>query len=144
MKKPARVLNVRPAGENDRGDDHQVVTFASKGGGYCKRPCATCPWRVDAVGEFPAEAFRHSAPTAYDAAFNLFSCHSTGLKNPSTCAGFILRGATHNIGARLKYSMGEIGDDVTDGGHELFPSYRAMAVANGVDPEDPILQPCRD
>lgn len=27
-----------------------------------------CPWRVDATGEFPADAFRHSAETAYDMA----------------------------------------------------------------------------
>lgn len=30
------------------------------------------------MGEFPAEAFRHSAPTAYDMAESGFSCHSAG------------------------------------------------------------------
>lgn len=35
-------------------------------------------------------------------------------------------------------------DDVADDGHELFENYRAMAIANGVAPDDPILAPCRD
>jgi hypothetical protein len=39
---------------------------------------------------------------------------------------------------------GRILDDVSDGGHRLYDNYRSMAVANGVDPDDPILAPCRD
>ena len=29
-------------------------------------------------------------------------------------------------------------------GLELFESYREMAIANGVDPDDPVLADCRD
>lgn len=134
----ARITEVRPA-----GDAHQVVTVEGGGGAYRKKPCDTCPWRVDAVGEFPAEAFRHSAPTAYDMAQNTFACHSSGTEKPATCAGFLLRGADHNMAVRLGYMMGRYKNDVTDGGHELHESYRAMAIANGVDPEDPILKECR-
>ncbi|KEH15289.1 hypothetical protein MTR_1498s0010, partial [Medicago truncatula] len=50
------------------GPDHQVVTVQGGKGSYRRRPCAKCPWRVDATGEFPADAFRHSAETAYDMA----------------------------------------------------------------------------
>jgi hypothetical protein len=34
--------------------------------------------------------------------------------------------------------------DVEDGGHELHESYRAMAIANGVAADDPVLAACRD
>ena len=144
MRRRAEMINARFAGANERGELHQVVTVKTKAGCYRREPCPTCPWRPDAVGEFPPEAFRHSAPTSYDQAQSLFSCHESGAKKPATCAGFLLRGATHNLAVRLSFSMGLLKDDVTDGGVELHPNYRAMAIANGVDPQDPILQPCRD
>ena len=128
------------------GDDHQVVTFARPEGSstcYRRKPCKKCPWRQDAVGEFPAEAFRHSARTAYDMALSVFSCHSAGKENPATCAGFLMRGADHNLSVRMSYFRREIGNDLDDKGLALFESYRDMAIANGVDPDDPILKPCR-
>ena len=33
---------------------------------------------------------------------------------------------------------------LVDGGHELHENYRAMAIANGVAPDDPVLGACRD
>jgi hypothetical protein len=137
-RKPPVVTAVRPAGSN-----HQVLTVEGGGCSYRREPCPTCPWRVDAVGEFPAEAFRHSANTAYDMAMNTFACHSSGAAKPATCAGFLLRGSAHNMGVRLGLAMGRYRLDVTDGGHELHASYRDMAEANGVDPNDPVLAPCR-
>lgn len=137
-RRTAEVTAVRPAGA-----DHQVVTVVGGSGLYRRKPCATCPWRVDAVGEFPAQAFRVSAPVSYDMAERTFGCHSSGSRKPATCAGFLLRGATHNLAVRLAYMNGRIADDVHDGGHELHESYRAMAEANGVDPDDPALAQCR-
>lgn len=135
-----KVLQVRPAGDN-----HQVIQVSSRDGGYCKKPCANCPWRKDAVGEFPAEAFKHSAYTAYDMATSTFACHTAGKDNPKMCAGFILHGSMHNLTFRLKLrKTRSMFRDVSDGGHELFTSYREMAIANGVDPDDPVLAPCRD
>ncbi|WP_219096240.1 DUF6283 family protein [Pseudomonas sp. UMAB-40] len=128
------------------GDEHQVVTFSRPNGGardYRRKPCKTCPWRRDAAGEFPAEAFRHSARTAYDMAIPVFSCHSGGTYKPATCAGFLMRGADHNLSVRLAYHRGEIGNDLDDNGLALFDSYREMAIANGVDPDDPTIKPCR-
>lgn len=138
-RKAPRVVEARRA-----GPEHQVVTVVGGKGSYRREPCAQCPWRVDAVGVFPAEAFRHSASTAYDMSDRTFACHSSGAKKPALCAGFLLRGADHNLHIRLKRMTGEVKDDVVDGGHALHESYRAMAVANGVDPSDPILAPCRD
>jgi hypothetical protein len=137
-RKAPEVLKVTPA-----GDEHQVVTLKSSTKAYRKEPCPGCPWRKDNTGEFPAEAFRVSANTAYDMSTHRFSCHESGAEKPATCAGFLLRGADHNMGVRLAYMRGDLVDDFSDGGHELFDSYRDMAVANGVDPEDPILKPCR-
>lgn len=141
--KKAIVSQARPAGANDRGELHQVLTVEGGGGAYRRKPCANCPWRVDAVGEFPAEAFRISASTAYDMAQNTFACHQSGKDKPAICAGFLLRGADHNMGVRLKRIKGQSFDDVTDGGHELHDSYRDMATANGVPEDDPVLARCR-
>lgn len=135
---PTKITNVRRA-----GDEHQVVTVNGGKGSYRREPCPQCPWRVDATGVFPAEAFKHSASTAYDMAQNVFGCHDSGANKPATCAGFLLRGADHNLSVRLKRMRGDIKDDVSDGGHLLHESYREMAIANGVDPEDEVLKQCR-
>lgn len=137
-----RIEKVTPAGEH-----HQVVTVVTSGEKskrYRRKPCVDCPWRRDAVGEFPPEAFVVSAHTAYDMSDSTFSCHSSGSDKPATCAGFLLRGAEHNISVRLGLIMGKIDlSQVNDDGHDLFDSYREMAVANGVEEDDPALAPCR-
>lgn len=137
------------------GPDHEVVTVSDGPAmSYRRTPCETCPWRRDAVGEFPAEAFRMSAATGYEspalmdqtvgtAAMHTFACHSSGSKRPATCAGYIL-GSEHSIGWRIAVSLGRFRPSlVSNGGHELFASYREMAEANGVSPDDPILRYCR-
>lgn len=139
MKAKATIVHCRPA-----GPDHQVVTVESGQSGYRRRPCSDCPWRKDAVGLFPAEAFRFSARTAYDMSQSVFSCHQSGTARPATCAGFMLRGAQHNLSVRLGYITGHYKDDVSDDGHELHGSYREMAIANGVPADDPVLKPCRE
>ncbi len=138
VQMPAKVKKVRRA-----GPDHQVVTVI--GGKFTCRPepCGGCPWKVKNAGNFPAEAFKHSASTSYDMALSMFSCHESGSGKPATCAGFVMNGAANNLAVRMKYANGELApEDVTDGGEELFESYREMAVANGVDPNDPTLVKC--
>jgi hypothetical protein len=137
----ARTLQVRPA-----GDQHQVVTVASDRSDrapHCTRPCSDCPWRIDAVGEFPPEAFVHSAGTAYDMATSTFACHQAGARRPRMCAGFLLRGAEHNLTVRLAKIRGELTRPPTSGGHPLHASYAAMAIANGVPADHPALASCR-
>lgn len=138
-KTTPRITRIRPADANN-----QVVTVEGGKGSYRRKPCAKCPWRVDATGEFPAEAFRHSASTAYDMAQHTFACHEAGAKKPATCAGFLLRGADHNLAVRLGFITGRLKGDVNDGGHVLHKNYRAMAIANGVHAEDAALAACRD
>lgn len=132
-----RVVEARPA-----GPDHQVVSVVGGSGSYRKTPCGGCPWRVDQTGTFPPEAFVHSARTAYDMSSHQFSCNESGAKKPATCAGFLLRGADHNLGVRMRHLRGEM-LDVEDAGLELHEGYREMAIANGVAPDHPDLKPCR-
>jgi len=136
--KRARIEQSRPAGEH-----HAVLTIVGGPDGYRPEPCKGCPWRLDTVGMFPAEAFRHSANTAQDMSHNTFACHEQGSKKPATCAGFLLRGAIHNFAIRLKWARGERFENLSDGGHELHESYRAMAIANGVAPDDPAIEKVR-
>lgn len=111
---------------------------------YRREPCAECPWRKDApTGAFPAEAFRISADTAYDQAQRSFACHMSGSDRSAVCAGFLLRGAEHNIAVRIRYACGDIEPGSVNSAVELYGSYRQMAEANGVDPDDPKLAPCR-
>lgn len=124
--------------ESDRGDS---------GPSFRKTPCGDlpheehpCPWRRDApVGTFPDKAFQISAHTTYDMADATFACHNAGVANPVTCAGFLLRGAFDNLSVRMWHTdLSAVHSD-----HALYDSYREMAIANGVDPEDPAIAPCR-
>jgi hypothetical protein len=135
----------RVTGAQQAGPDHQVVAVRGGAARYRREPCDGCPWRVDQTGGFPPEAFCHSANTAYDMAQETFGCHESGIGKPAICAGFLLRGAVHNLAVRLALVRGAIDPAaVGDGGHALHDSYRAMAVANGVLPDDPALARCLD
>jgi hypothetical protein len=134
------------------GQDHAVITVEGGGHRYRREPCATCPWRLDAVGEFPAEAFRHSAVTGTDGAKLLavgldeathtFACHSSGSDKPATCAGYVLNG--HDaIGWRIALVQGWFDPKQVSSDVPLFESYFDMAVANGVPPDDPALDGCK-
>lgn len=133
-----KVINSRFAGK-----DHAVTTVQGGKSTYRKTPCADCPWKKSSTGVFPAKAFEHSANTAYDMSTHQFGCHESGIGKPATCAGFLLAGSMHNLATRLAWSRGDLKDDVSDGGHELFDDYRSMAVANGVSPDNTALTRCR-
>lgn len=95
-------------------------------------------------GSFPAEAFRLSAATAYDMSDRRFGCHESGTQKPATCAGFLLRGAQHNLAVRLDLMRGRIQlAEIEEGERELHDSYANMAIANHVDADDPALTHCR-
>ena len=134
-----KIKDVRPAGPN-----HQVVQLTGQGGDYQRKPCGECPWRLDSpVGAFPAEAYRISAKTAYDASLEMFSCHVSGTRKVKTCAGFLLANSQNNVGVRLMQMRDALDMDAVSSDVALYRSYRDMAIANGVDPDDPVLQDCR-
>ena len=139
-KRPrGKVTAIHPADEN-----HRVLTVEGASGAYMRQPCPECPWRRDApIGAFPAEAFRISAGTAYDAAVSQFACHMAGVEAGATCAGFLLRNSRNNIGTRLAALAGRLDPSKVSSPVPLFRSYREMAEANGVAPDDPALARCR-
>lgn len=113
---------------------------ATDGTLYRRAPCSNCPWRVDQVGEFPADRYRDLAGCAYDASFKIFTCHKSERHKPVVCAGFLLRNSANNVSCRLMHIDGGT-DCRTDA--ELHGNYREMAIANGVGPDDPVLTRCR-
>jgi hypothetical protein len=136
----------RYCGVGGDGQHYGVLTLSTPGGRYQRQPCKTCPWRRDAeIGRFPAQAYRESAHVAYDAAFNTFACHEAGVKSPATCAGFIVVTSLNNISVRLALASGRLTAQRvgTPQGVALYANYREMAVANGVDNDDPVLALCR-
>lgn len=107
---------------------------------YCKRPCAECPWRADVKpGKFSAERFRALAATAYNLAQTIFACHMSKEGGEVVCAGFIISQGAHNLSLRLTRQRFAVASDAP-----LFPTYRRMAIANGVSAVDPALRACRD
>lgn len=121
-------------------DGWGVVEVRHGGGDFQRHPCPSCPWRKDAeVGAFPPEVYRHSARTTYDMAGSVFACHMATSARPKVCAGFLLRGASDNLLIRVSSTdYSAVHSKV-----ELYDDYRDMAMANGVDPDDPALAPCR-
>ena len=109
-----------------------------------RQPCAACPWRLDQPRRFKPGRFRALAGTAHDMSSRLFTCHKSPEDKPALCAGFLLRGAAHNMAVRLMLLRGELDlSAVSDGGHALYADYRAMAEANEVRAGDPALRGCR-
>jgi len=108
---------------------------------YISSPCSECPWRTDVpVGKFPPERFRTLARCAEDMSGVLFACHKSPEGGEFACAGFLLQSGAHNLLVRLSR---ELFTDLRSA-HPLFPTYRAMAIANGVKARDPALKNCRD
>lgn len=121
-------------------DDHHQVVLVEGMGSHRREPCGGCPWRIDQTGAFPAGAFRISADTCFDGALKLFACHESGLRRPATCAGFLIVNSAHNVIARMRGISGGRG---CSSPVPLHPSYKAMAIANGVAPDDPAIALCR-
>jgi hypothetical protein len=111
---------------------------------YRRKPCRQCPWVKGREGRFPPDAYRHSANTSEDMSTHTFACHMSGHNRSADCAGFLLRGALHNLAVRLKIMRQRAQPVVSTGGQELYDNYRQMAVANGVPADDPALANCRD
>jgi hypothetical protein len=110
-----------------------------------KRPCSECPWRRDVpTGIWPVERFVALAHTAYDMNIGIFACHKSAQDHPTVCAGFLARGADHNLTIRRAYMTGELERTERSGGLNLYPSYRAMAIANGVPDGERALDRCRE
>lgn len=107
------------------------------------RPCTgaePCPWRRDAPrGQFPAAAYRHSADTSRPGTNRAFACHSSTSEKLKICAGWLLVEGHRNPQIHARMTFGDLARPELPEAVELYSSYRAMAIANGVDPADPAL-----
>lgn len=142
IDKAARITFRRPAGSG-----HRVLTIEGGGDSFRREPCAQCPWRKDAVGVFPTEAFRHSGETGTKVGQagepRMFACHANGSEKPAACAGYILA-SRDTIGWQAAVRTRRFDPaKVHSAGLDLFPGYFEMAVANGVAPDDPAIAGCR-
>jgi hypothetical protein len=109
------------------------------------KPCNDCPWRTDVpTGNFPPERFVALAHTSYDMSLEQFACHKSPDGGEFGCAGFLLAGSAHNLGTRFGCRSGTVNLGIVSSAHDLYPNFRAMAVANGVPPDHPALAACRD
>ncbi len=108
---------------------------------HAVKPCAECPWRLDVpAGKFSPERFEALAATAYDLAGTVFACHMSKEGGEFACASFIIKSSAHNLAVRMsRQSFVHVTSD-----HPLFETYREMAIANGVDEDNPVLAGCRD
>lgn len=148
--RPMRKVVARIKERRLADQDHAVITVEGGDGLYRRTPCGDCPWRKDAVGKFPAEAFRLSANTGTLAEHVLttdnwehtFGCHQSGSGKPQTCAGYVLNG-DDAIGWRMAHSRKKFDPHQVSCEVPLFDSYYEMAVANGVPPDDPALRGCK-
>jgi Family of unknown function (DUF6283) len=108
---------------------------------HAKLPCVECPFRKDVpTGKFSPERFCALAHSAYDLALPIFACHMSKEGGEFACAGFLLQSAALNLSVRMsRQDFSHVSSP-----YPLYETYREMAIANGVDPDDPALRNCRD
>jgi hypothetical protein len=112
---------------------------------YQRTPCIECPWRLDQPpGRFPPERYIVLAESAWDMAVVQFACHKSPEGQEFGCAGWVLQSSAHNYGARMAASRGVLNPAEISSPYPLYETYRALAIANGVPPDEPALVPCRD
>lgn len=139
------LLSLNILGFDARGQAQELVdrrTEMKRAMKYIKTPCAECPWRTDVpTGKFPPERFRKLAACSYDMASTIFACHKSPEGGEFACAGFLLMSSAHNLSVRMaqRATMIQVSSQ-----HPLYPTYRRMAIANGVRASDPSLTRCRD
>jgi len=114
-------------------------------------PCENCPYRMDAPrrhwdrAEFEG-VLRHEADIEAGVGFGaVYSCHKHGVlpeAERGMCAGWLLdqrKRGLPSIALRLalisERGAGEALEAVSDGGHPMFRTVKAMCRANGVRPK---------
>jgi Family of unknown function (DUF6283) len=106
------------------------------------RTCPECPWLLSSKpGKFPPERYKAMADTCRPGGIRpVFACHMTPDGNPRACAGMILVcGRDSNLVRVAAMSERFEPSQITASG-PLYPSYLAMAAANGCDISDPIFE----
>lgn len=105
-------------------------------------PCPECPWLADAEpGKFTTERYRSLASSARQELGCVFACHMSSDASPIACAGYLAVVGPVSLQVRLMAAQGlvDVSAVAVPADVALYPSYRALAVANGVAPDDPCL-----
>lgn len=102
------------------------------------RTCAECPWLLSsAPGRFPPERYYDLAHTCRPGGWPqpMFACHMTPEEGTRACAGMLiaLRDDWPNM-VRWQVMKGNIDPEQITASGPLYPTYEAMAEANGCDP----------
>lgn len=105
-----------------------------------RRPCANCPWRVDAPrGHWDPQHFDDIYRNCQDDGQHVMLCHKSNAlpkdqRGDVPCQGWIRVMGFAAIGVRMLAIKGKITvEEVEDReGPELFPSFEAMMRANAV------------
>lgn len=106
-----------------------------------RRTCSECPWLLaSAPGKFPPERYLDLAHTCKPGEFpiGVFACHMSPEHGGKACAGAVVALAgDYPNSIRMLIHAGMIDPARVQARGPLYPSYRAMAAANGCDPTDP-------
>lgn len=104
----------------------------------CRRPCANCPWRIDAPREhWDPQHFIDIWGNCQDDGQHIMLCHkSCGASEKIPCQGWIRVLGFDAIGVRLLVMRNQVSiEEVTDrGGPLLFSTFAAMLHANKIPP----------
>jgi len=105
-----------------------------------RRPCASCPWRVDAAREhWDPQHFVDIWRNCKDDGLNIMLCHKSislpkEARDEVPCQGWIRVMGFDAIGVRLLVMRGQATfEEVEDkAGPKLFPTFAAMMRANKI------------
>ncbi len=100
-----------------------------------RRPCANCPWRVDAPRRYwDPTHFQEIWNNCQDDGTNMMACHKSTPEHRLPCQGWVRVMGFDAIGVRLAVMKGEVLQAEVDDrkGPALFKSFAAMLKANGI------------
>ncbi len=105
-----------------------------------RRPCANCPWRVDAPRDYwDPQHFVDIWRTCQDDGLNIMLCHKSGSlpeneRKDIPCQGWIRVMGFDAIGVRLLVMRGAVTFEEVENkkGPKLFSSFTAMMRANKI------------
>lgn len=105
------------------------------------RQCAECPWRRDVpTGKFPPERYVRLFKTVQQGLNPHFACHRSADETPQVCVGYLLVDGVNNWSARYAAAMGAFDPKQLVATGPLYESFVEMALANGVDIDDLVVQ----
>ncbi len=114
-----------------------MPVIAWKIAGKIRRPCACCPWRVDAPrGYWDPSHFVEIWSGCQDDGAHPMACHGSTARKYVPCQGWVRVLGYEAIGVRLAVMTGQVSSTEVedDGGPVLFPTFAAMLRAEGIRP----------